>query len=354
MVEPGGSRWQLRRYYERRTEEETRQPEQAEGGVAEGEDGSSWSTPEESLTAESVSPSERGALMDDPLEERQGNYLLSFGFPGSGKTTFQSFLAYYFTHIGPYEAQPRVAPQESVQGWEPLAVFNEWMRLWGQGAFPPANPVDEGDIRELSFRIQPLRRASKATELSFLEVSGELMTQVIADRVRDPSMIATLNRYFGNEQLRLILVLVVDPEQGVENDILFQNLFAFLDLHFPRLRERTSLAVLVSKPMQALGQLQMLDERYRDHTELSAELCETFVQRFTPRTYRILDGWSDQQRVQLMALHLGEVTEGGEAPRLSRPDYGDIHDIFLWIYGQLTGERPAPPWWQRVLEWFRL
>jgi len=351
VVEPKESRWQLRRYYERRPEQE---PSAEEGGEQEPSSAPTpWPSPEERLAAD-VEPVQRGALIDDNIDQRQGNYLISFGFPGSGKTTFQSFLAYYVTHIGPFEAQPLIAPEQSVQGWEPMAIFNEWMRIWGQGRFPPANPVDEGDIRELSFRVRPLQGNGEPVDLSFLEASGELMTQVVADRVRDPAMIETLSRYFANEQLRLILVLVVDPEHGEENDILFQNLLAFLDLHFPALRGRTSLAVLVSKPEQALRRLQERDEHYRRYEELSADACEAFVQRFAPRTYRILDGWTDQDRVQLMALHLGTVTDGEHGPRLQEPDYDDIRDIFAWIYGQFGGGRMGPTWWQRILEWLRL
>ncbi len=358
MAEPKENRWQLRRYYERRDEEGRRpqgEPQQEEAGSEPSEGLAAPSAQEDAeLGVDPQTPS-RGPLLADNLEERTGNYLMAFGLPGSGKTTFQSFLAYYVTHIGPFEAHPQVAPEESAQGWEPMVIFNDWMRIWGEGRFPPANPVDEGEIRELSFRVRPLQGSGQTVDFSFLEASGELMTQVVADRLRDPTLIETLNRYFANEKLRMLLVLVVDPEREAENDILFQNLLAFLDLHFPKLRQRTSLGVLVSKPHEALRRLQEAEPAFERYAELSAELCECYVQRFAPRTYRIFDGWPDQQRVQLMTLHLGELATAAEdqSVRLERADYADIHDIFAWIYEQFTGGRPEATGWQRLLQWLR-
>ena len=352
MVEPREKRWQLRRYYERQPDSEP-EPETERPAGGAGEEAPPERAAGDEGAGEPATEAERGPLMADPIEQRRGSYLLSFGLPGSGKTTFQSFLAYYVTHIGPFEAEPVVAPETSAQGWEPLVTFNEWMRMWGQGGFPPANPVTEGDIREMTFRVRPLRGGQGPVELSFLEVSGELMTQVVADRVSDPAMIETLGRYLANEEIRLLLFLIVDPHRLAENDILFQNLMSYLELHYPGVRERMSLAVLVSKPEEALRQLRERDARYQEETVLRAELCEAYVQRFAPRTYRILDGWPRQDRVQLMALHLGEVVEDEQGARLREADYQDIDAIFAWIYRQLTGGRLGPPWWQRLLDWLR-
>ncbi len=347
----------LRRLHEQRPAAEAPGAEEAQAGD---EAGGAATAEEPGLLPPPLEASGQGGpgvarspLGDEAIEEKTGNYLLSFGFPGSGKTTFQSFLAYYVTHIGPFDAHLRVSPQEDVQGWEPMALFNEWMRIWARGGFPPANPVDEDDAREMTFRIQPLRGVTTPLQLSLLELSGELMTPVVAERYSDPAMAEILGRYLANERLRTLLFLIVDPDCGEENDVLFQNLLTFLDLHYPDFRRRMSLAVLVSKPERALRHLQARDPRYEGCRALRGEACEAYVQRFAPRTYRILDGWPSQERVQMMALHIGEIAEEGGASRLREPDYADIHDIFAWIYEQLTGWRLGPTWWQRALEWLR-
>ncbi|BAU57658.1 hypothetical protein HH1059_09640 [Halorhodospira halochloris] len=282
------------------------------------------------------------------------NYLLSFGFPGSGKTTFQSFLVYYLTHIGPFDAHPRINPLGNAQGWDPMVTFNEWIRLWHQGKFPPANPVDERDIRELAFDIQPLQgKRQPPLELSLVEVSGEFMARVIAERDHDPDLVDAVADLFGDDQINLTLVFIIDPDHGDENDVLFQNLVTFLDVHFPGARERMSLAIMISKPEASLQLLQSRYSEYSNHTELRGDLCEDYVRLMAPRTHRILDSWPSLQRVQLMTLHLGELGSQDGEPRVHRIDYTDIEAIFGWLYSQFTGSGLGPSVWQQFLEWLR-
>jgi hypothetical protein len=282
------------------------------------------------------------------------NYLLSFGFPGSGKTTFQSFLVYYLTHIGPFDAHPRINPLGNSQGWDPMVTFNEWIRLWHQGKFPPANPVDKNDIRELAFDINPLQsKRQPPLELSLIEVSGEFMARVIAERDHDPDLVDAVANLFGDEQINLTLVFIIDPDHGDENDVLFQNLVTFLDVYFPGVRERMSLAIMISKPEASLQLLQTRHPEYSHHTELRGDLCEDYVRLMAPRTNRILDSWPSSQRVQLMTLHLGELGSQDGEPRVHRIDYTDIEAIFGWLYTQFTGMGLGPSLWQQLLEWLR-
>lgn len=282
------------------------------------------------------------------------NFLLSFGFPGSGKTTFQSFLVYYLTHIGPFDAHPRLNPLATPQGWDPMVTFNEWIRLWHQGKFPPANPVDERDIRELAFDIKPQQsKRQPPLELSLIEVSGEFMARVIAERDHDPDLVDAVANLFGDEQINLTLMFIIDPDHGDENDVLFQNLVTFLDVYFPGARERMSLAIMISKPESSLQLLQSRYPEYGHHTDLHGDLCEDYVRLMAPRTHRILDSWPSSQRVQLMTLHLGELGSRDGEPRVHRIDYADIEAIFGWLYTQFTGSDLGPGLWQQLLEWLR-
>ncbi|MEX0730385.1 MAG: hypothetical protein WED00_00125 [Aquisalimonadaceae bacterium] len=307
------------------------------------------------LSTSDSAPALRGRLRDDDIEAKTGDYLLSFGYPGSGKTTFQSFLSYYVTHVGSFQARPLIDPEDSALGWEPMATYNDWIKLWRDGRFPPPNPMDDSDIRELTFEVKPKEGVKTPLTFSFLEVSGELMREVMADRDRDPGLTDTVRRYLANESIRMILVLIVDPEhdQRGENDLLFQNLFTFLDVNFPGFRERASLALLISKPDTALYMLKREKPGFRHYAELRGDLCEDYIETFLPATYNVLDSWPNQGRVQIMTLHLGEVVQEGGEPRIVKHDHRDIEKIFSWIYTQFTGARLGPKWWQKALQWIR-
>lgn len=294
-----------------------------------------------------------GRLRDDPIEEKVGNYLLTFGFSGSGKTILQSFLAYYLTHVGPFDAQVLVDPEASHQGWAPMALYNAWMRRWRNGEMPRRTDTKDEDIRELSFAITPKVGVKTPVTFSFLEISGELMKTVIAEQHDDPRISKTLGRYFENPNISIILCLVIDPEMGHENDLLFQNLISFLETNWPDYQNRMGLSVLISKPELSLSALKAFDSRFKHYSELRGDVCEHFVKTFAPRTYKILDAWPDQKRVQIMSLYLGE-SEGHDARRgVERPDYRDIEAIFSWLYFQFTGSTLGRRWWQKAWDWLR-
>lgn len=297
----------------------------------------------------------RGRLRDDDIESKSGNYLVTFGYPGAGKTTFQSFLAYYVNHSSEFRSRLVVSPEDSVQGWEPQAIYNEWLKLWRQGIFPRRNEIQDHDIRELSFEVNPKKGVRTPLKFSFLEVSGELMRTVIADEREDPNLTETIRRYFENSSIRMTLVLMIDPDhdQAGENDLLFQNLFTFLEVNYPGFADRSSLALLISKPERALSMLKNARPGLKHHASLHGELCEDYIEAFLPATYNIFDAWPSTERTSIMTLHLGEM-EGSEGdPRLVSPDYKDISSIFEWFYYDFTRERLGPKWWQRVFEWIK-
>jgi hypothetical protein len=306
-------------------------------------------TPEES----SQSATRRGLLRDDDIESKTGNYILSFGFPGSGKTTFQSFLIYYLTHIGPFNANPVVLPEESALGWEPMAKYNEWIKLWNKGELPPPNPTNEDDISELLLDVDPKIGRRPKLKFGILEASGELMSRIMADRSNDPKLAPTLEKYVNNPGIKMTLLLLVDPDSYDDNDLLFQNLFSFLDANVEDYRSRLSLGILVPKPAKALTLLKEAKPGYSHHSEFRGDLLDAFVEHFAPRTYKILDNWPNQSRVSVMTLHLGEMEEHAGGKRIRRADYHDIERIFEWLYRQFTGEPLEPRWWQKAFRWLQ-
>jgi hypothetical protein len=280
---------------------------------------------------------------------------MSFGYAGAGKTTFQSFLAYYVNHSSEFRSRLVLDPESSLQGWEPQAIYNDWLRLWWQGDFPKPTLTNDSDIRELTFEVNPKKGVKTPATFSFLEVSGEQLRKVIADNQEDPNLTETIRRYFENPSIRMTLVLLVDPEhdQDGANDLLFQNLFTFLEVNYPGFAARSSLALLISKPETALAMLKNAQPGLRHHAELRGDLCEDYIETFLPGTYNIFDSWPSPERTAIMTLHLGEVEGEGDHARLVSPDYKDISSIFNWLYHDITRERLGPKWWQRIYEWIR-
>jgi hypothetical protein len=303
----------------------------------------------------------RHRLRDDDLEQRSGHYILSYGLPGAGKTAFQSFLTYYLSLVGPFSTTLRFSPETSAQGWEPQAVVNQWTRDWSAGRFPGRTPSAEDDIRELCFRVVPKRGARAPLEFGFLEVGGELMRRVIVDTDLEPTLSQTLRSYLANPAIDLLLLLVVDPDQGLENDLLFDNLLTHLQIIVPELRSRARLGVLISKPQTALRQLRKTNQGLAHYPELRGELCEDYLRAFAPRTYQLFEDWPNPERTAVMALHLGESAAlapadahaAAGAIRITSPDYTDIGRIAGWIYRQFTGETLGPTRLQRLLNWLR-
>jgi len=296
----------------------------------------------------------RGRLRDGSIEEKVGNYIFTVGYPGSGKTVFQSFLTYYINHSPDFRSQPVLDP-EDVQGWAAQATYNDWITRWHRGEFPNPNAFIEDDIQELSFIVNPKRGVTSPLRFSFLEVAGEFLRQVIADEHQDPTLVETLRRYLENSRLQFLLVLVIDParDDDRENDLLFQNFFTFLDVNCPDIYSRSSLALLISKPNEALGKLKNAKPGLRHHAELRGELCEDYIETFLPATYNRLDTWIPQERATVMSLNIGEIDDARETPRIVKPDMRDISKIFSWIYSNFTKEKLGPKWWQRIIAWIR-
>ena len=124
----------------------------------------------------------RSPLLGDEIAGRTGNYVVSFGFPGSGKTTLHAFLMRYLMQVGPLQDR---ADQPKVSGgidYEVNRVVTEWMKQWQQGRFPAPNPAEESEIRELGFAVQPIRGVRTPLEFSILEMSGEMMQSVSSAR----------------------------------------------------------------------------------------------------------------------------------------------------------------------------
>jgi len=258
-------------------------------------------------------PQKRGLRVEDIAARNKGNHIMSFGFPGSGKTTFQWFLMMYLIHEGAFQTTVRVPETLNGEDWDGRRTINDWTSLWIEGRFPEPTQASESDIREITAHVVPTEGKRIDLEFSFLEVSGELLKLAIPEADRRPQITPLIHEHFKNclekPHCKIVLMLLLHPDVE-ENDRLFASFIAYLDKKFPGLREHMSLGVIISKPETSLARLRKFgssDGRF-NYDHFDGEALEDYLNRFCGETYTIWRDWPVQDATLLAPLHLGEIS----------------------------------------------
>ncbi|KAA6182746.1 GTP-binding protein [Thiohalocapsa marina] len=294
----------------------------------------------------------RSRLLSESLHEKAGNYVLTFGFPGSGKTTFHSFLVRYLMEEGPFRSEFVTKNDFGEVDYDINRMVTNWKSEWRSGRFPAPTPVGEEHIRELRFDVTPLQGVRIPLQFNLLEVSGETLKEVLPTEHRDPVLARVLFELLSNEKIKFIIILLLNPAVH-DNDDLFVNFLSYMDTNLPfNIRQRASLGIVVSKPGEALKTLKDLRQGYSHVAELRGKHTEDFVESFAKSTYRIWYDWPDPKKKMISRLYLGEIEDIKGQKRLVRPDYQSIEGIFDWMYQQFTGKTLGPTWYQKIARLF--
>lgn len=291
------------------------------------------------------------------LDAREGNYIISFGYPGSGKSNFQSFLARWIERGG--EFVPGVG---SIDAWDnSKRLINLWREDWDANRF--AGPTDRGPNNITEVRLSARPKSGQKTPLTFgfLEMPGEEQQRVIPEDGSPSLMSPALVKFLRNKKINAILVLFVDPERRAgqrPNDTIFMNLLDYMDANFsPDEVERLSLLLVVPKPARALSYLRQLPaarERYQgiDHAEdLNSDLLRLFLELTIPGTYARVTEWPGKW--DYARFYIGDVVEG-ESTMYTNPSLDDTSKIFAWIYQIFTGRELGKSRWEKFLSLFDL
>lgn len=303
-----------------------------------------------------IRPRSRSGLTVEEIENKtSGNYIFSFGFPGSGKTTFQWMMMNYLMNEGPFRTRIDVPDRSEGADWEGRNIINTWKSQWIEGRFPDPTASGESDIREI--QVHTSTTAGKKIELgfSFLEVSGELLRQVLPGENSKPELAPLLRAYLENPRLKFCVILMLSPDVE-ENDQLFASFITYLGKNFPDLLSRMSLGVIVSKPEDSLNRLRTFGsaDGQMAFSSLDEEAILSYVNRFCGETYQIWHDWPDAKKTLLAPLALGEIEEIEGEPRLVAPDFLHIEEVFFWLVEQFCGKRPGPTLFQKItgrLDW---
>lgn len=296
-----------------------------------------------------VVPTARIGLNPEEIANKSGNYLFSFGSPGSGKTVFQWHLLRHLIEYGDFTTTPSVPETASGLDWDGRRLLNEWKTQWLEGRLPESTGAKESDIRELKLDVRPMAGQKTPLEFSFLEMSGELLRMVDPSQAQTPRLADVLHAYLPNENIRFVLVLIIQPDDEL-NDNLFGSFMGYLDRVYPGIKNRMSLSIVVSKPHETLRKLQRYGDMQgrTEYHQLDAQALEAYVDRFAHEAYMAYRNWPDPKRVLLTPLYIGEIESEGGEPILKRPDFADISTIFGWVYNQFTGKHLGPTWFQKL------
>ncbi len=294
--------------------------------------------------------SRTGISVEEITNKKDGNYIFTFGFPGSGKTTFQWMMMNYLLNEGPFHSEIQIPDRDTGQDWEGRNIINTWKSQWIEGRFPDPTASGENDIREVQVHAKTTAGKKLSVDFSFLEVSGELMRQVLPESGAAPRFSPLLSAYLANPRLKFCVILMLSPEVE-ENDQLFASFMAYVQKNFPGLRDRMSLGVVISKPKESLARLQTYGtpDGCMAYDKLDADALMGYLNRFCGETYQIWATWPKESQTLLAPLRLGEIELSEGSPRLVSPDFSDIEQIFFWVFEQFTGKQPGPTLVQRLL-----
>jgi hypothetical protein len=318
--------------------------------------------PDEDLSSpEDVDPYEDGlvgrgnvasAFTEADAKTRTGNYIIPFGLPGSGKTTMLASLFKYIDESPLLNSEIVIPERKKVPNYAGQAMLNDWQRIFNSGRFLGATEVGDLGIRELTYKVQPNKGQRTTLDFSVIEVSGEDLVKVIADTGRDPKLPGAIATLFTNPRVRPVIVLVVHPNQ-LENDLLFNNLHAWLRRNVKARMSSFSLAVVIANPDLALSRLHNRRPDTAGQDTLGGKMSMVYLQEFAPKTYAIFNGWEKSKRA-ISPFYVGDIksteTQDEVLERIVRFEDRNASQIFAWAYHQFTGRKLGRT---RIQQWVK-
>jgi len=295
------------------------------------------------------------AFSKEDAGSRKGNFVVPFGLPGSGKTTFLACL-FKFIDEAQNLSHRLVVPepgQGKVKNYAGQAMLNRWQEVFNKGRFLGATPVGADAIRELTYEVTPLKGQRTMLGFSVVEVSGEDLVRVVAREGRPPRLPDAIAALFQNDGIRAMIVLVVHPDQ-IDNDLLFNNLFIWLNENARDRLKDFSLAILIANPDLALKRLhkRLPDTRVSDR--LSGDLLKVYLKEFAPKTHSIYSSWRKESRA-ILPFRVGEIQtsrQGDETyEQIKLFDKTNSRQFFRWMYRQFTRRELGDGFIQRLFRW---
>jgi hypothetical protein len=291
------------------------------------------------------------------IDNATGNYLLTLGYPGSGKTVLQSFIYYYIaTHgafFGSLERHRKGAQPSNLT----QSLLNKWVKDWSDRKFPQSNRESVDAIREIRLRLTPKINTSKSFNFSFVEVSGELIKSVVPTEVQAGLLVDTMHNFLTAPKSKKIIVYVFDHNEGSNNDELFSSLIQYLEGTVAgKLDQSYSLMIVVPNPdlvLQRVSSDERMSRTYSNINELTPEAMLHYLRLKAPQLVTTFRHWKKSKR-GVFKFHIGKVTENADGERiLESYDFKDSGRITEFCYQQFHGIKLTESWFQRLIKALR-
>jgi len=314
----------------------------------------------------------------DIAEQAKGNFLITIGFPASGKSTFHSHIYRMCEaehHVDPLHAsgQPPGTVNEVME-----SRINAWRRRYHAGEQVDSTGTGEANIYEIAFRVVPKTRPNKPLDLRIIEVSGEDLRQLdnsaTGRNVAEiPQAIGALLHDDKRKQRKTIIAIMVDPTPDASPvEHLVDGLLSYMHVHGPRRLKQTKFCVIVPKPLQILEALREDKEQYpeiwaasrkkpnletyRSAKDVDHNLTSFYLGRFKKNLVQRLKNTVADGAILYSPFYLGEIEsqnfeEEGEEKSvevLTMIDYRHASTVFEFLYEKFNGLKLKPRVWDRI------
>ncbi|MFG5379706.1 hypothetical protein [Yoonia sp. R2-816] len=295
----------------------------------------------------------------EDAQARNGNYVLSLGLGGSGKSTFHSFLLRYIEQSGKLDFEMKIPRLRSgEEDHQTRNLLNQWRSKWSRGEFVLPTAASEAAIREINYSVVPSQGIKVPLDFGLIEVSGELLKQVQGGRTGRQSLPEAVHHLIANPRVNLVVLMMVHPDTP-NNDILLTNFIDYVNQNFQERRSQISLGVIIANPDRALEQ--MISQTGGDdaspfshYQRLEDQAVIDYMRTMAPGIMAKWVAWPERDRM-LVPMRLGDIDfvvnpnqKGAMIPRLVAPDFTDVEKVFDWLYHRFTGKRRGPTFFQRL------
>lgn len=291
------------------------------------------------------------------IDKATGNYLLTLGYPGSGKTVLQSFIYYYIATHGAFSGTLDKHRKGAQPSHLTQALLNKWVKDWSDRKLPESTRESVDAIREIRLRLTPKINTSKSFNFSFVEVSGELIKSVVPTEVQAGSIVATMHGFLTAPKSNKMIVYVFDHNEDSNNDELFSSLIQYLENAMPGKLDRSySLMIVVPNPdlvLQRLSTDERFGQKYSNINELTPEALRHYLRLKAPQLVTTFRYWKKSKR-GIFKFHIGEVSENAAGDQILESfDFKDCGRIIDFCYQQFHGVKLKEGWFTRFVKVIR-
>ena len=285
------------------------------------------------------------------IENREGNYLISVGLPGSGKTVLQSFTTHSMSVAGNLSAKPdNIKNDKDEINHQAQHLRTLWLDDWKRGQFPKGTPLNENGMREIRLNVENLENRSQNFNFSFLEIAGENFKDVVPEG-SVPILYDRIKRFLTNTKIKLNIAFILKTDEKLgepTNDALFTNFIDFIEANLNLdLTHKVGLILVIPNPKSVFGQedwARMRSNQSADRKFYKERLKKYIYDNF-PATYTIYDRWNSKKRA-ITIFHIGDEIDG----ILQNQDYKDARSFINLNYNFFTSKNlePKSSRWKRI------